>query len=940
MSYNPRDYGALCDLCPLQGKVVVPPDWGDISDLERLAGTCVAIVGEAPGENEERQKRPFVGASGAELERALRTAGMKRRNALITNSLLCRPSKDNNLKSLLDKISKLNRNREKVWKKEVEAWEKKGKRGPEPEKPEEIPSPVDCCKARLESEIRGFQNFVTLGKTATTSVTGSTSSIMAIRGGLMELEGTERTPHRLVMPTIHPAFALRQRRWMHVFHNDIIKAGRWFQGIAEWKPPEVIYNPSPEVLAQFLSEDKVYTFDLETDGIEALTARIRCVGVGYDTKVLICGFLSKDGVTHFYDPRTEREVQKVLVDFFIDHSRVKASWNGGYYDLLVLQSQWGIRPINHVDGILLHRSVESELPHNLAYAASLYAEAPAWKSNRENEKISTHAESDEQLHEYCAKDVAITSTIVPKLVDQVALRDQLDVFRLDAQVQSVCADMHTVGMYVDQKVRLKKEKELLKRRHDLLDQIRGKLGIPNFNPGSVYQLRDLLFDDGWKLVPPDIEDEDRYTSAGDPSTGDLILRALLTDRTIPVHQRDIIKLVRYYRKVQKVLGTYVVKLRPSNMEIDADLGWDADEDWVDQETRDKYGLVKMGITNPVTGRMHPGWSCHVPNTGRIASSKPINAMNFPSAMRSIVTAAPGHVLVGADMDQLELRFAASHWGVQTYLRALSEGKDPHAMTAFLVFGDAFLKAAQITREAFSAPGILVGGAFDASGGFIKSFSEEAKKLRDLSKITHYSSQYMGSVEAVHKIITKTEVPVLGINGKPLEDGTTDLPYALLPLKKTRSMRENWLKGVPEYKVGWEKELDEFRRQGYLREPVTGRRRDFLDGEDEANQIVNFKIQSGCAGLMNLALVKLAKEIPLHKWGPGTGIINQCHDSIVIECPADGITFDEKGKPVGSKDALPFRVAKLLEECMNQTHPALPGVVFSATAAIGHSWREV
>jgi DNA polymerase I-like protein with 3'-5' exonuclease and polymerase domains len=176
----------------------------------------------------------------------------------------------------------------------------------------------------------------------------------------------------------------------------------------------------------------------------------------------------------------------------------------------------------------------------------------------------------------------------------------------------------------------------------------------------------------------------------------------------------------------------------------------------------------------------------------------------------------------------------------------------------------------------------------------------------------------------HKIIQRTELPRIDKDtGKPAKDGTTDLPYATLPLKETRRMRRNWFAGVPEYEKGWKREINEWRAQGYLCEPVTGRRRDFLDGENP-NELVNFKVQGAAAGLMNKALVKLYDHIPPHRWGPGTGIVNQCHDAIVIECPASE----------GPK------VARLLERCMNQSHPSLPGVDFTATADIATSWDKV
>src|ERR1700689_4270430 len=49
------------------------------------------IVGEAPGEEEERQGRPFVGPSGNELNRMLGEAGISRSECFITNLIRVRP---------------------------------------------------------------------------------------------------------------------------------------------------------------------------------------------------------------------------------------------------------------------------------------------------------------------------------------------------------------------------------------------------------------------------------------------------------------------------------------------------------------------------------------------------------------------------------------------------------------------------------------------------------------------------------------------------------------------------------------------------------------------------------------------------------------------------------------------------------------------------------
>lgn len=58
---------------------------------EGNAQAQVVLVGEAPGEEEDRQGRPFVGRSGRLLEQLLLTAGLDRRDLWITNTVKCRP---------------------------------------------------------------------------------------------------------------------------------------------------------------------------------------------------------------------------------------------------------------------------------------------------------------------------------------------------------------------------------------------------------------------------------------------------------------------------------------------------------------------------------------------------------------------------------------------------------------------------------------------------------------------------------------------------------------------------------------------------------------------------------------------------------------------------------------------------------------------------------
>jgi uracil-DNA glycosylase len=54
---------------------------------EGPVGAAVALVGEQPGDQEDRQGRPFVGPAGRLLDRAMAEAGLDRKHVYITNAV-------------------------------------------------------------------------------------------------------------------------------------------------------------------------------------------------------------------------------------------------------------------------------------------------------------------------------------------------------------------------------------------------------------------------------------------------------------------------------------------------------------------------------------------------------------------------------------------------------------------------------------------------------------------------------------------------------------------------------------------------------------------------------------------------------------------------------------------------------------------------------------
>lgn len=891
MGYNPANHGAQCSRCALYGQRFVPPRYH--------AGAATTVIGEAPGDIEEREGRAFVGEASQDLLRKLRSFGVAREDINWQMAVLCRLPGP--MKEVEDAVRRHN------------------KANPD----NHLLTPVEACAPRLATELKvtGARDIITLGKAALSAFVKK-PTVLSMRGGRLDLDwnGSEVR----VFPTVEPTFVERNPRWNRVLAQDLLSAFRWFRGFSAWRDPNLVYNPTPDALHRYLNqtEHPYLTFDLETDSLENLTANVYCVGIGTQKFGMVVGIESRDRTRRFYSPADEERIKDILREFFTG-PKIKVGHNAGYYDALVVENWLGVWPAPILDTMILHRLVDSELPHSLQFVGSVYTEAPGWKTDREGRKRALESESDADLHKYCGFDVDVTDEAFPKLVQEVVARGQGQLIEPDHKMLRICADMHANGMYVDQERRAELEQEYTYRLNYNRDAIQKLTGRAKFNPGSTYQVRDLLFGT-WKLEPP-VDPKILKTKRGDPSTKDQVLLAALTIRNLTEEQRHIIEHIRYYRKASKMLGTYILKLHHSD-----DASWarapgvyweDEDEDEDEDEEDDDAALLSArGIVNPYTGRMHPGYNAAVAVTGRLSSSGSINAQNFPFVLKTMVTAAPGHILVGADADQLELRVACSRWRSVQYIEAFQQNLDPHSsVTALTCF-----------RERFVA---VAGSPPPWPSGY--KFKGAAKSMRDLAKRVQYASQYLAKPETVCNVIRQTEI----LDPDDPTGRTTVLPYLDLKVEEVRGMHRNWLQGS-RFDAGWDMELRAFRQQGYIADPVMGRRRYFLDGENP-NEVVNYPIQAAGAALMNIALIQIAEQIPRALWGPGTGIVNQCHDSIVVECPLDGAYYDKSLKKwVAPPGSIPWKVQRIIEGAMNQSHPNLPDVTFTAAAELGMTWAEV
>ena len=133
---------------------------------------CV-IVGEAPGVEEDRDGRPFVGKAGILLNEILSESGIARDSVYIMNVLKCRPPSDD---------------------------PKKQNRKPDDEE-------IAACKDYLEAQLLLLHPdiIVTMGNTPTMYILDKTQGITARRGKWFDKRGIK------IFPMFHPSYLLHGR---------------------------------------------------------------------------------------------------------------------------------------------------------------------------------------------------------------------------------------------------------------------------------------------------------------------------------------------------------------------------------------------------------------------------------------------------------------------------------------------------------------------------------------------------------------------------------------------------------------------------------------------------------------------------------------------------------------------------------------------------------
>ena len=401
----------------------------------------LAIVGEAPGENEEENKEPFwpTARAGEKLANCLGRQGVERHEVYLGNLFKFRPP-GNKFKSILTHELL------PIHTKELhdELLQLK-------------PNVILACGNWPMYFLTGKHGFAHGKAEPGTGITHWRGSILPCT-----LPGLESTK---VIPTYHPSFIARNAKLYPVFDLDVRRAVQDSQ-FPDFRLPDrkLIINPTSDEIEQAVirfSTAKLLSFDIETFG-----DKLACVGFSDDPFYAIC---IPWGTSRFGDDAILRlltsDIPKVPHFGFFDISYLK--W---YYQIEVKNWFW--------DTFIAQRVLQPELPRTLEYLTSIYTREPYYKyTGREIlEDTKSWGRDDVSLNQlwiYNCKDAATTLEIA--LQQQVEIIESQKVvtsagwwykrhvktmaFEMD-QARELCLEISEAGMLVDS-IRQKELRDIL-----------------------------------------------------------------------------------------------------------------------------------------------------------------------------------------------------------------------------------------------------------------------------------------------------------------------------------------------------------------------------------------------------------------------------------------------------------------------------------------------
>jgi len=590
-------------------------------------------------------------------------------------------------------------------------------------------------------------------------------------------------------------------------------------------------------------------------------------------------------------------------------------FQNGQYDTAVMQrlgymtqelrkSPKGMR--KWFDTLIAHAQIDTESDHKLGYLAREYTDAPLWKKDVDHKGNSERKDADLWL--YGAKDGHITYAVAEAEAIEIYNEGIEDQFSYKTDLFPIVREMTNLGLVIDETHRGR----LLKEFTRLADEVEAEFKTlikRDVSISSSAQIAEWLYDDcGY---PSLVNSKGKPYKEGDGySVASPAISAMLDSGILAQEHSDVLETLLKWRSAEVVRNRYLEKLpcRYDHYQTD--------------EIAPAVDIFERRILEqrPAFSTIHPKWALTA-KTGRWRCKGPTihnwsargwatydmdpdrrdwtsdlieEATGYPpmrinkktgkpypqvaaTNLRRLGVPAAGHVFVGLDFDQVELRAFTVIAQNEILFDAFLKGKDPHALNY------AFMEA----------PPYLRGAAKEAA---IKAFYENMVRLKE-----HGSDEEKSQIKHL-RTIAKRFVFLLLYGGEKdklfrtmlneRDKSTSERVFhnpkkgRLLERERTARWYNEYHKAHPSIKRFHGRVDRMVDCDGRIVSPFFGRSRWFRYGlaESEKNEARNAMIQMAAQELTDQAILRICEEIPFYCWSEHTGLVIEVHDQIVMQVP--------------------------------------------------------
>jgi len=475
----------------------------------------ICFVGEAPGNEEVRDGRPFVGNAGKLFDQCLQVAGIIRSRCHIANVIKEHPPQ--NRISLFIKFP--NKITQPVWESEGYKYYRSM-----------LKSELENCRCNV---------VVAMGNVPLYALTGL-REITKRRGSVYN---STLVPGLKVLACIHPAAANREFLLRYRIIHDMQRA------VEESKSPIINldrYNCNPPmslIIKPTMSECMSYLHncskrDIVAFDIEVMQEEVSCISFSMDPLEAI-SIPFTHGPHDYFDPDQEIMIWRAIAGI-LENRNIRKLGQNLSFDSSFLLNRYGIKTGPFEDTMVAHGILYPDFPKGLDFITSMYTKHNYYKD--EGKKHMRMGVSSESFWEYNAKDSAICTEVWPKLMDGIRLLGNESVYRSHCDIIPSLVYIQEHGMRLDLPLLHSMSKDVGERIESMKAELARLTGISDPAFANSPKQLSLYFYGKLKQRP--------LVKGGKTTTDDDAMRRLAM-RGIPEAA-----LVRDVKKLVKLKGTY------------------------------------------------------------------------------------------------------------------------------------------------------------------------------------------------------------------------------------------------------------------------------------------------------------------------------------------------------------------------------------------------